>query len=91
MSKFDVFTSSWAQGKFIEKYSMDQQETWADTCKRVVDAVCGQLLSAEDQQIIYHLLYDRKFIPGGRYLYAAGRPFHQVNNCFLFHRPTISH
>jgi hypothetical protein len=26
----------------------------------------------------------RKFIPGGRYLYASGRAKHQVNNCFLF-------
>jgi ribonucleoside-diphosphate reductase alpha chain len=23
------------------------------------------------------------FIPGGRYLYGSGRPFHQVNNCLL--------
>ena len=29
-------------------------------------------------------MLERKFIPGGRYLYSAGRPFHQVNNCFLF-------
>ena len=29
-------------------------------------------------------MLDRKFIPGGRYLYASGREFHQVNNCFLF-------
>lgn len=25
----------------------------------------------------------KKFMPGGRYLYAAGRPFHQVQNCLL--------
>ena len=24
-----------------------------------------------------------KFIPGGRYLYYAGRPFKALNNCFL--------
>ena len=29
-------------------------------------------------------MYNRQFIPGGRYLYSAGRDFHQVNNCFLF-------
>ena len=29
-------------------------------------------------------MLERKFIPGGRYLYSAGRSFHQVNNCFLF-------
>jgi ribonucleoside-diphosphate reductase alpha chain len=63
---------------------MDGVEKWADTCKRVVDAVCGQLLSKEDQEKIFDMMYNRKFIPGGRYLYSAGRPFHQVNNCFLF-------
>jgi ribonucleoside-diphosphate reductase alpha chain len=26
---------------------------------------------------------ERKFMPGGRYLYASGRPFHQVQNCLL--------
>lgn len=25
----------------------------------------------------------KKFMPGGRYLYASGRPFHQVQNCLL--------
>jgi ribonucleoside-diphosphate reductase alpha chain len=33
---------------------------------------------------ILKYMVERKFIPGGRYLYSAGRSFHQVNNCFLF-------
>jgi len=84
VQKFDVFSNKFSQDIFIQKYSMNGQETWADTCKRVVSAVCGQLLDAKDQDNIYKLMLDRKFIPGGRYLYSAGRPFHQVNNCFLF-------
>ena len=84
MSEFDVWTNKWAQDIYLQKYSMDRQETWADTCKRVVENVCGQLLSAEDKELIYRLMRERKFIPGGRYLYSAGRPLHQVNNCFLF-------
>lgn len=83
MSKYDVFGSKWAHDTFLSRYSMNQQETWADTCKRVVTAVCGQLLDQETQQAIYNNMYSRKFIPGGRYLYAAGREIHQVNNCFL--------
>lgn len=81
---FDVFDSSFAQTIYLQKYSLDKQETWADTCRRVVTSVCGQLLSKEDQEEIYKLMVERKFIPGGRYLYSAGRPWHQVNNCFLF-------
>jgi len=80
----DVFNSKFAYDIFMQKYSMNKQETWSDLCKRVVDAVCGQLLNSEDKQQIYEFMYQRWFIPGGRYLAAAGRPYHQVNNCFLF-------
>lgn len=81
---FDVFSNEFAQGIFKQKYSMNGQETWADTCRRVTDAVCNQLLDSEAKEKIYKFMLDRKFIPGGRYLYSAGRSFHQVNNCFLF-------
>jgi len=83
-SEFDVFSSKFAQDIYKQKYSLDQQENWADTCKRVVSSVCGQLLDKEEQEEIYKIMLERKFIPGGRYLYSAGRAFHQVNNCFLF-------
>lgn len=82
--KFDVFGSKFAQDIFLQKYSLNGQESWSDTSRRVVDSVCGQLLSPEDIENIYKIILDRKFIPGGRYLYSSGRPFHQVNNCFLF-------
>lgn len=81
---YDVFSSPFAQSIYLQKYSLDSQEKWEDTCKRVVHAVCGQLLDKEDREEIYKIMVDRKFIPGGRYLYSSGRPWHQVNNCFLF-------
>jgi ribonucleoside-diphosphate reductase alpha chain len=82
--KFDVFSNKFAQDIYLQKYSLDGQEKWEETANRVVEAVCGQLLSPKDKEIIKKLIVERKFIPGGRYLYSAGRPFHQVNNCFLF-------
>lgn len=82
--KKDVFSSSFAENIFRQKYSMDGQETWSETCKRVVDTVTGQYLPQELKQEILEAMLDRKFIPGGRYLYSSGRQFHQVNNCFLF-------
>lgn len=84
MSKFDVFSAPFAQSIYLQKYSKDGVEKWADTCKRVVEAVCSQLVDNKTKEKIYGIMLDRKFIPGGRYLYSAGRPFHQVNNCFLF-------
>lgn len=86
MSKntFDVFSNKFAHDIFLQKYSMNKQETWSDTAKRVIDSVCGQLLDNKTKEKIYQLILNRQFIPGGRYLYGSGRAFHQVNNCFLF-------
>lgn len=83
-SQFDVFSTKFANDIFLQKYSKDGIESWEDTCKRVVESVCAQLLDNKDKEKILSYMKDRKFIPGGRYLYSAGRPFKQVNNCFLF-------
>jgi len=80
----DVFSNKFANDIYLQKYSLDGAEKWKDTCRRVVDAVCGQLLDSDTQEKIYKLMLERKFIPGGRYLYSSGRALHQVNNCFLF-------
>lgn len=79
-----MFSTKFANDIFIQKYSMNKTETWADTSKRVVDAVCGQLLNSKEKNKIYKTILERKFIPGGRYLYSSGRAYHQLNNCFLF-------
>lgn len=81
---FDVFSNKMSHDVYLQKYSKDGVETWADTARRVTEAVCSQLLDNKTKEGIYNLILERKFIPGGRYLYAAGREFHQVNNCFLF-------
>ena len=83
-STFDVFSTKFAQDIYLQKYSKDGVETWSDTARRVTEAVCSQLLDSKTKEKIYNIILERKFIPGGRYLYAAGREFHQVNNCFLF-------
>lgn len=81
---YDVFSSKFSQDIYMQKYSMNGTERWEDTCNRVVNSVCGQHLDSKTKQKILQFMLDRKFIPGGRYLYSAGRKFHQVNNCFLF-------
>lgn len=79
------FESSFAEGIYLQKYAQPG-ETWRDTAQRVVDNVLGAVdmahtVCAED---LVELIYQRKFIPGGRYLYAAGRDLHQVQNCALY-------
>lgn len=86
---FDVFYNKFSHDTFLEKYSKDGVEAWADTAKRVTEAVCSQLLDNKAKEKIFNYILERKFIPGGRYLFSAGREFHQVNNCFLF-RPEDS-
>lgn len=81
---YDVFGSKFSLDIFKQKYSKDGLESWSELSRRVVENVCSQLLNNSDKEKIYNLIYERKFIPGGRYLYSAGRPWHQVNNCVLF-------
>ena len=75
-SKFEYYI-------YRQKYSMNGTEEWEDTCRRVLNSVAPEMAAWKKVRLLQHML-DRKFIPGGRYLYAAGRDFHQVNNCFLF-------
>lgn len=85
MSEFkDVFSSKFSYDIFLQKYSLNQTEKWEDTARRVTESVCSQLVDTKTKEKIFKYILERKFIPGGRYLYSSGRAFHQVNNCFLF-------
>ena len=92
--RYDVWSNSFSRDIHRQKYSFDGQEDWLGTSRRVVLSTLTALGLPErasrdfggeaDVQDLIQRIYDRKFIPAGRYLYAAGRPNHQVNNCFLF-------
>jgi ribonucleoside-diphosphate reductase alpha chain len=82
--------SKFAETIFLQKYShtlrSGRQETWNECAARVVKNVLGAAdFTAEDVEYraAYEAIRDRKFIPGGRYLYASGRPLHQTQNCLL--------
>lgn len=84
------FRNSFAENVFRFKYAQGPGDTWAKLAERLVDDVCGSrggttaiLMSDEDRKALTQLVKDMKFIPGGRYLYYAGRPFKAYNNCFL--------
>jgi len=56
-----------------------------------VDHVCGTaggtlapLLSEEDRDALVKMMEEFKFLPGGRYIYYAGREAKYYNNCYLF-------
>lgn len=61
-----------------------RRETWGEVADRVARNVLGAVGASEEQiQETASLIRERKIMPGGRYLAAAGRPMHQVQNCLL--------
>ena len=83
--------SEFAKTIYEAKYAWRDEEgnvveDWAGTAHRVVTNVLGALGyddSSEEFTKLYELVRDRKFLPGGRYLYASGRDLHQTQNCLL--------
>lgn len=85
--QMSAFADSVYKGKYAMK-DVDENPTeeWPDTVHRVVSNVMGALGYQEsdpEYDAVYDLILRRKFMPGGRYLYASGRPLHQVQNCLL--------
>jgi len=78
--------SAFSHSIYKQKYSLDGLEEWPDTSVRVATNVLAALGYKEDDPTtlrVAQLITDRKFLPGGRYLYASGRSLHQVQNCLL--------
>jgi ribonucleoside-diphosphate reductase alpha chain len=81
MSKF---ASDIMDHKYAHELADGSKETWAQIAKRVAWSVMKSVkVSKSTVAEIEKMIADRKFMPGGRYLYASGRPFHQVQNCLL--------
>jgi ribonucleoside-diphosphate reductase alpha chain len=78
-----MFRSSFAETIFAQKYAHENCTTWADLCRVLVDDVCGARMTKEEKSQLTNYMTDMKFIPGGRYLYYAGRKAKYFNNCYL--------
>lgn len=77
--------SEWANSIYKQKYAHPEEE-WEGTATRVAENVLGALgygPDSDEVECVSKLIAERKFIPGGRYLYASGRELHQVNNCLM--------
>ena len=84
------FKTSFAENIFRFKYAQNPSDTWDQLADRLVEDVCGtrhgttnKLMSDGDRNQLAQYIKEMKFIPGGRYLYYAGRPFKAYNNCYL--------
>ena len=95
MSSFKSNTNPQFRNKFSEdifkyKYAHEGCDTWSQLADTLVQDVCGSLrqdeenlMDLEEQQELIKYISDLKFVPGGRYLYYAGRKKRFYNNCFL--------
>ena len=75
---------------FKQKYASNAYETWSDKAHNVVNSVCGtmdgkknNLMDKSDQDKLAQDIANFKFLPGGRYLWYAGREARFYNNCYL--------
>jgi ribonucleoside-diphosphate reductase alpha chain len=87
--KYNPFRTSFAENIFRFRYAQGSNDSWKALSRRIVEDVCGrrwgseplQLLSNDDQAQLIQYITEMKFVPGGRYLYYAGRQKHFYNNC----------
>ncbi len=84
------FKNAFSEHIFRLKYALTQNETWNQRAITIIDVVCGTnngkehaLLSKEEQDYLVKSITEFKFIPGGRYVYYAGRQAKFWNNCYL--------
>ena len=89
-NKNPMFRSKFSEDIFNLKYSHPGCDTWEQLACVLVDDVCGDYRYGEDKLLTDDELFqlkeyitDLKFVPGGRYLYYAGRKNRFYNNCFL--------
>lgn len=77
---------------FKSKYALSPAQTWAEKGRHIVADVCGKgvygqhkhpLMSKAEMDFLQLAIQNMWFIPGGRYVYYAGRDVAFYNNCFL--------
>lgn len=91
-NRVSEFKNSFAENIFHNKYARYNGQTWAQKAKEIVDDVCGKgahgqhpsvLMAESDRKQLEQYIREFKFLPGGRYIYYAGRQASFWNNCYL--------
>jgi ribonucleoside-diphosphate reductase alpha chain len=84
------FKNEFSEEIFRRKYAQGPNDSWDALSDRLVEDVCGSrlgtlpvLMSEGDRKELAEHIKCMRFIPGGRYLYYAGRPYKAYNNCYL--------
>ena len=82
-SRNPQFRSKFSEDIFYTKYSHVGAETFNELATTLVEDVCQEIMSKEEKEALIGHISNLRFIPGGRYLYYAGREKKFFNNCYL--------
>jgi len=77
------FRSKFSEDIFNTKYSHEGAETLHELAATLVEDVCQENLSRDEKEELVDHISNLRFLPGGRYLYYAGREKKFFNNCYL--------
>lgn len=78
-----AFRSQFSETIFRQKYAHEGAATWDELSSTLISEVCSEHMSKSEVDQLTRYMRDMKFIPGGRYLYYAGREAKYYNNCYL--------
>lgn len=77
-----VFAQTIIQQRYSHIKTNGSLENWKEISHRVSKHVLSVVELPKDIRTdIEEIIYKKQFIPAGRYLFAAGRPFKQISNC----------
>ena len=77
------FRSKFSEDIFNTKYSHTGAETMHELACTLVEDVCQNHLTRDEKDELIDHISNLRFLPGGRYLYYAGREKKFFNNCYL--------
>jgi len=77
------FRSKFSEDIFNTKYFHEGAETFHELSCTLVNDVCQDHLTTDEKAELIDHISNLRFIPGGRYLYYAGRDKKFFNNCYL--------
>lgn len=77
------FKNPFGQNIFDHKYATFEGQTWEQKAEDIVTDVTHAVLDVADKNALRSAISDFKFLPGGRYIYYAGRQARFYNNCYL--------
>tara|TARA_R100000900_G_scaffold80006_1_gene62908 strand:+ start:834 stop:2534 length:1701 start_codon:yes stop_codon:yes gene_type:complete len=82
-NKNPQFRSQFSEDIFYTKYAHAGAETMHELAATLVEDVCQDRMSKSEKNELVSHISELRFLPGGRYLYYAGRDKKFFNNCYL--------